>query len=290
MPIESVSDTARWVAMYRAMESDRPDALFHDRFARELAGERGQAIVDTLPGADKHGWTIAVRTAVFDEIVTGLVNREGVDIVLNLAAGLDTRPYRLELPEELRWVEGDLGPIIAHKERVLANQRPNCQLERVAIDLSDVDGRRKLFDRVGSSAKRLLVLTEGLVMYLDDAQVASFASDLSEMPNTHFWALDIIGPLMKHGMNLAWRRTLTAGNSTFKFAPPEGAAFFRPFGWQVRGTHSAEAESIHYGRLPFYMMGWKYGRRLSRRLQDVVGRQTGTFLLMEQTGTGRGRA
>jgi O-methyltransferase involved in polyketide biosynthesis len=41
MPIENVSDTARWVAMYRALESDRPDAHFHDPYARLLAGERG---------------------------------------------------------------------------------------------------------------------------------------------------------------------------------------------------------------------------------------------------------
>jgi O-methyltransferase involved in polyketide biosynthesis len=35
--IENVSDTARWVAMYRAQESSRPDALFHDPFAERLA-------------------------------------------------------------------------------------------------------------------------------------------------------------------------------------------------------------------------------------------------------------
>src|SRR5437764_449135 len=40
-PISSVSDTARWVAMYRAMESERPDALFHDPYARRLAGDAG---------------------------------------------------------------------------------------------------------------------------------------------------------------------------------------------------------------------------------------------------------
>lgn len=283
MPIETVSDTARWVAVYRAMESERPDALFHDRFARELAGERGQAIVDTLPGADQHGWTIAVRTAVFDDIITRHIAAEGVDVVVNLAAGLDTRPYRLALPPTLRWVEADLGPIIDHKERVLAGEKPVCHLERVALDLSDVEARRKLFARVGGEAKRALVLTEGLVMYLQDAHVAAFASDLAEMPNTPFWALDIIGPLMKYGMNIAWRKTLTAGNSTFKFAPRVGADFFRPFGWRVRERHSAEAESIHYNRMPFYFAAWKYGRRLSPRLQERVGRQTGTFLLLENT-------
>jgi O-methyltransferase involved in polyketide biosynthesis len=42
--VRDISDTALWVAYYRAQETDRPDALFHDPFARALAGERGQKI------------------------------------------------------------------------------------------------------------------------------------------------------------------------------------------------------------------------------------------------------
>src|SRR6185369_17641435 len=42
--VSNVSDTARWVATYRAQETARPDALFKDPFAERLAGERGRAI------------------------------------------------------------------------------------------------------------------------------------------------------------------------------------------------------------------------------------------------------
>ena len=48
-PISNVSDTARWVAVYRARESARPDALFHDPYAELLAGERGRAIAAFMP-------------------------------------------------------------------------------------------------------------------------------------------------------------------------------------------------------------------------------------------------
>ena len=44
-PIRNVSDTAVWVAMYRARENDRPNGLFRDPFARRLAGERGEQIL-----------------------------------------------------------------------------------------------------------------------------------------------------------------------------------------------------------------------------------------------------
>src|SRR2546421_6734713 len=104
-PLASVSDTARWVAMYRAMESERPDALFHDPYARRLAGPAGAQILAAMPQGRRWAWPMIVRTAVMDEIVMRLVTEQGVDTVLNLAAGLDARAYRLDLPQELHWID-----------------------------------------------------------------------------------------------------------------------------------------------------------------------------------------
>ncbi len=86
-PVSHVSDTARWVAIYRAMESERPDALFHDPFARRLAGELGETIVQGLVKGRQMDWPMIVRTAVMDEIIMRLVNDHAIDTVLNLAAG-----------------------------------------------------------------------------------------------------------------------------------------------------------------------------------------------------------
>ena len=91
--IEHVSDTARWVALYRAMESERPDALFHDPYARRLAGERGERILASLKQGRTWAWPMIVRTAVMDELILRGIARDRVDTVVNLAAGLDTRPY-----------------------------------------------------------------------------------------------------------------------------------------------------------------------------------------------------
>ena len=73
------------------METERPDAIFRDPFARRLAGEKGWAIVRGLPGGRRMAWPMVVRTAVMDEIIMREV-RTGLDQVLNLAAGLDARP------------------------------------------------------------------------------------------------------------------------------------------------------------------------------------------------------
>jgi O-methyltransferase involved in polyketide biosynthesis len=42
--IRDVSDTAIWVAYYRARETERPDAMFRDPLARVLVGDRGEKI------------------------------------------------------------------------------------------------------------------------------------------------------------------------------------------------------------------------------------------------------
>src|SRR5712691_1531992 len=122
--------------MYRAMESQRPDALFHDPYAQRLAGRQGEQIITSLPWARQWAWPMIVRTAVMDELILRAIERDGVGTVVNLAAGLDTRPYRLPLAPSLRWIEVDFPNVIAYKKEQLASERPRCALEHVGIDLS----------------------------------------------------------------------------------------------------------------------------------------------------------
>src|SRR5207245_9803033 len=130
-PISSVTDTARWVAMYRAMESERPDALFRDPYARRLAGPTGDQILASMPQGRRWAWPMITRTAVMDEIIMRLVSEQGADTVLNLAAGLDARPYRLNLPAALRWIDVDLEGLLSYKEAALAGERAACRIEFV---------------------------------------------------------------------------------------------------------------------------------------------------------------
>src|SRR5436305_8472538 len=95
--VETVSDTARWVAAHRAVESARADAHFHDPLAALLAGERGAAIAAKAPTMARGGWAIVARTHAIDDLIDASL-RQGCDRVLCLAAGLDARPYRLQLP------------------------------------------------------------------------------------------------------------------------------------------------------------------------------------------------
>src|ERR1019366_10194049 len=123
MAIEHVSDTARWVAVYRAMETERKDRIFSDPFARRLAGDRGQVIVNEMKRGKSMAWAMIVRTAVFDEMILDVVRREKIDLVVNLACGLDARAWRLDLPSDLRWVDVDFPVMIDYKAEVMKNER-----------------------------------------------------------------------------------------------------------------------------------------------------------------------
>jgi methyltransferase (TIGR00027 family) len=253
--IRNVSDTARLVAIDRAVESERPDALFRDPFARRLAGERGARIAKSNPlGAGKTaaGWPIVTRTYVIDQMIQAHI-AQGGDMVINLAAGLDTRPYRMQLAPSLQWIEVDLPEILAHKEEILRGEKPVCSLERVRLDLSDVPARRELFARLGRQSRKALVISEGLVVYLSSDEVALLAQDIATQPSFRSWILDMVSPKLLATLQKRMTSNLKEA-APFKFAPVEGPAFFAKFGWSVVEANSLLRVAARLNRLPFYLI------------------------------------
>jgi methyltransferase (TIGR00027 family) len=247
--ITHVSDTARWTALHRATESARPDALFSDPLAERLAGEHGRDIVAREPRAGRSGWWLVARTKIIDDAIADAV-ADGCDRVLNLAAGLDTRPYRLELPSELTWVEADLPKLLEEKTRALADQSPRCRLTRTAVDLADPQSRDAFLDEALDGATKALVLTEGLLMYLDDRDVAAL-SDAIKRPEVAWWMLDFAFPGLKKMMNKKMAGMLQ--NAPFKFAPEKGLAYFEDLGWRTVEVQSVFEAAHRFHRLPMLM-------------------------------------
>jgi methyltransferase (TIGR00027 family) len=258
MPIENVSDTARWVAVYRAMETKRPDAIFRDPFAERLAGARGQEIVDTMKRGKASAWAMIVRTAVFDEIILDAVKSAGVDLVLNLAAGLDARPWRMPLPPSLRWVDVDLPGILDYKIDALSNEKTVCQYEAVRMDLRDGPKRRALFSQLNSQAQRVLIVTEGLLIYLTPENVADLARDLYAEPHFHRWLFDLASPRLLKLLARSWGKRLEAANAPFQFGPAEGTKFFEPFGWREREFRGSMEEAQRLDREMPMMWLWRF--------------------------------
>src|ERR1022692_219634 len=227
--IRSISDTARWVAYHRATESDRPDAIFRDPHARILAGERGELIGRKL---NANAWAIAVRTYLFDEAIRSLLSREPIEMVVNLAAGLDSRPYRLELPASLHWVEIDLPESVDPKRQILSTEKPRCQLEVITQHLGDEAVRRTLFSQLNKRAQRIVVMSEGLLTYLDEEKVTSLSADLHAQPHFNYWLIEVVSPKVLQFINRKWAHHFKAANAPMAFAPADWRKFYRDRGWE----------------------------------------------------------
>jgi methyltransferase (TIGR00027 family) len=278
-PIRNVSDTALWVAVYRAMESDRPDALFRDPYARRLAGERGQAIVDAMPSGRRMSWPMVVRTTVMDEIVMRCV-RQGAKTVLNLAAGLDARPYRMDLPPTLRWLHVDMPDMVDYFRRNMAGETPRCQLEFVAADLRDAGVRRDVLAQAATHGP-VLVITEGLLVYLEADDVAALARDLHDVAKARWWLTDLGSPMLLKMLAKRWQPKLQGGNAPFKFGPAEGTAFFAPYGWRETEFRSTWDESQRLQRTMPGAWFWKILMRLQPAKRREEGRRMSGIVLLE---------
>ena len=209
--VRDVSDTARSVAFNRAVETERADALFRDPFARRLAGELGERIANSKSFSRGIGWPIVARTYLIDKMIRAQI-AQGADTVINLAAGLDTRPYRMELPASLRWVEVDLPGIISYKEEVLRGEKPACSLERVRLDLSDVSARRKLSASSGVRRARRWLSPKDCSFTFGSEEVALFAQDLAAVPSFGSWIIDLASPAL---MRMLVRRSAAQYKTAF---------------------------------------------------------------------------
>jgi methyltransferase (TIGR00027 family) len=251
--IRNITDTARWVATYRAQETERPNALFRDPYARRLAGDRGKQIAEATPNVAGSDWPFVIRTYLFDRVIASELAR-GVDTVVNLAAGLDARPYRMTLPPSLTWIEVDLPELLAYKSEVLAGERAACVLERVPLDLSNASERRTLFALIGRRAKKALIVSEGLLIYLDEEQVGALARDLASPPSFDRWLVDIASPGLLHMMERRGMGAMvTQAGAPYKFAPVDGPSFFERHGWSPVQVESLFDAAAAARRVPFIM-------------------------------------
>jgi len=281
-PIAHVADTAFWVATYRANESARPDALFRDPLAARLVEGRGRDIADRIADGPQVAWVVVMRTCIIDDFIRQAV-AGGCDTILNLGAGLDTRPYRLELPPSLRWIEVDFAPTVDFKNKRLAGETPRCRLERRAIDLGDAAARRALLAEVNASAKKVLVLTEGVVGYLSNEEVAALAADLHAQPHFAHWVVEYVSSQFRRFERVfSRRRRKQLANAPLRFRPDDWLGFFAARGWTAKEIRYLVPEGEKHNRPPPVPRWLMLLFRLVFRNKRNAMRENYGFVLMER--------
>jgi methyltransferase (TIGR00027 family) len=223
-----------------------------------------------------------IRTAVFDEILLNAVRNRQIDLVVNLAAGLDARPWRLPLPASLHWVDVDLPGILDYKSEMLRGETPVCRYEARKVDLRDAEARRALFAELGGGAARAIVVTEGLLVYLQPEQVAALATDLHAQPGFRLWVSDLASPQLLKKLSRGWGKTLAERGSPLIFGPAEGTEFFRSYGWREVEFRSTFHEAIRLRRAPKGSWIWKLIARLSTKKGREKLRRVAGIMLLER--------
>ncbi|MNS74325.1 putative S-adenosyl-L-methionine-dependent methyltransferase [compost metagenome] len=274
--ITHVSDTALWVATYRAQESERPDAVFRDPLAKKLAGERGAQFAASLEASAAMAFAMVVRTTAIDRLVQRAI-AQGVDAVVNLGAGLDTRPYRLELPADLRWIEVDFPALMDYKAACLADDMPRCRVERVPLDLADATARGSLLERVGRETRRCLVITEGVIAYLGPEEADQLSRELFAVPSVAYWIQDYARGKFRRVGDDKVKRLL--GKVPFRFDSQDPLAFFGQHGWVPEHDIAILDEADRIGRSLPIMFPWTLLMKLMPGPIRAIGNRTYGYVM-----------
>jgi len=187
--VEHVTDTALMVAAARALETARADGVVRDPLAQRLAGARGMALARTLTSPEWLGIGVGLRCRIIDEMLLEAIATEGIQTVVILGAGLDTRAWRLDVPPQLRWIEVDFADILEYKAEMLAGEKPRCRRECLAADLTDAAQRQAVFAAAGSEPG--LIVTEGLLLYLPASSTEALATESVRWSGIRRWIIDI---------------------------------------------------------------------------------------------------
>jgi methyltransferase (TIGR00027 family) len=240
---------ARLLAAHRARESERRDAAFSDPYALVLLGAVDDRFSRVLSGADATEWLFTARTVAFDRLIAKEV-AAGADLVVNLAAGLDTRPYRMTFPASLRWVDVDSPEVLDYKADRLSSARPSCFVTFHPVDLANPDARRGAFRDLARGATRGLVFCESLLVHLMGGDVEALADDLAAVPAFQRWLADLVSPPMLELLNEQSGDIVRETGAPYLFAPRQGPAFLDRAGWQIVGVRSLMQTALKLERLP----------------------------------------
>ncbi|MFD5649189.1 class I SAM-dependent methyltransferase [Streptomyces sp. NPDC127039] len=251
--MHAVSYTAQWMAAARALESERDDALYTDPLAHDLAAPKGFELIDRYEGGGLLPF-ISIRTKYLDESIESTLAEGEITQVVLIAAGMDTRAFRLDWPESATVFEVDHGPLIAEKRRRLdaLGATPHTDRREVSADLTGEwlpDLERAGFD----PAKPTLWIAEALTFFLTEEQAGGLLELLASAsaPGSRL-AFDILGrALLRSPFTKRFLDTLAADGTPWIFGTDEPEEFLTAHGWKITDLKEPGEPGAGEGRWPY---------------------------------------
>lgn len=253
--MQGIASTALYVAAVRAKESERPDAVFRDPFARAFAGAEGFEILRAAEASHGGAPTIPIRTHFLDARLLAATREHDLTQVVSLAAGLDSRAWRLEWPASVQLFELDQPEMLAHKHAVLASLDPQpelrCERHAVPVDLRE-DWLAALRAAGFDPNRPTLWLVEGLLLYLDEPAVTQLFDRLNRVSTTGSRCLfDLMGRLLLESSFMLPALTFAASlGAPWIFGTNDPCSLLGPHGWDTT-AHELGDVGTKLGRWPF---------------------------------------
>jgi methyltransferase (TIGR00027 family) len=257
--MSSLGLTSRWVAASRARETEAPNPLFDDPYARALAGEEGFALLSAcqkarqgaaVDGPDPY---LSIRTRFFDDAMLRAVHEGGLRQVVVLAAGMDVRAFRLEWPADATVLEIDRAEVLDHKGAILGGlgAKPRCSSQVVRADLEG-DWVGPLVHAGFDPERPAAFLAEGLLMYLEATAVDSFLTALERLARPGSWlGVDLVGTeLLSSPYLKPFLEQLAQLGCPWRFGTAEPEQLLARHGWAATIVVPGEPEA-NYGRWPY---------------------------------------
>jgi len=151
-----------------------------------LAGEEAPKIWEEYLVFDKMDLrnSLPLRTLFIDHYVENELKNEEIKQVVVLGCGMDSRPYRLQIPSHLHWFEVDMPHVLEYKHNILSRLKeavPKCHIHTVAIDLCDPEWPKQLQDATFSPSEPSLWILEGLIGYLTESDVHKLLDNVASL-------------------------------------------------------------------------------------------------------------
>ncbi|MEU6119244.1 SAM-dependent methyltransferase [Streptomyces sp. NPDC047117] len=251
--MEAVSRTAQWTAAARALETEREDRLFADPYARTVADEIGFELLERYAGAGTVPF-LAIRTTYLDRAIGRAVTDKGIQQVVFLAAGMDTRFYRLAWPAGVTVYELDRPALLDAKAVMLAEEPAPAGRERrtVSVDLTQ-DWTGPLKEAGWRSELPTLWVVEGLLFFLPEAAVRTLITTLAgqSAPGSVLLGDVISRAALQNPLSRPFLRALEEDGNPWLFGTEEPERLLAECGWAVREVKQPGEDGADFGRWPY---------------------------------------
>ncbi len=196
--LNAVSQTLLIPLYFRAMESQRPDALVCDPKAVELVGQLDYDF-SSIQKMKNEQVNFLLRMREFDRLALAFLAEHPGGVIVDLGCGLDTRFDRVD-NGQVTWYDLDLPPVIELRRKLLDETPRYKMIATSALDLAWLD----VVD--AHPGKSFLFIAEGVFMYFPDAEMRRLVSALRERSPGAEMVFDVASPLIVALQNLSLAR------------------------------------------------------------------------------------